>query len=433
VENGITWKQDYNAENRLAAVHKINGDCASGALLESWLFAYDGDGIRVSTAHFVGGTAESLSLYYFGGSYEVTDGAVRKYYSFAGQTIAMKDANGLQYFLTDHLGSIVAVTDSSGTLISEQRYLPFGQTRTDLGPIAQTDYGYTGQRALPDTGLMDYRARFYDPSLGRFAQPDTLIPEQSQGTQAWDRYAYVNNNPLRYSDPSGHFAWLPLIVAAGALLGAAIDYGTQVYNNYQSNGGNVGAALTTNIDLASIGKSALIGAAVGATVAIAAPAVVAAAGDALAGTGLLTGSTALFSAGMTAYGAATTLENALLGTSTAVAASETTALNTPNEIGAWGEQQVSESLPVEVRPFPVSGGQRIYDGRFMGTENAYVEIKTSTRGVITLSPRLRAQIAFDAEMEPKPTWLLVNARPSTGLMSFLREARIPWHQLHIPQ
>jgi RHS repeat-associated protein len=60
-------------------------------------------------------------------------------------------------------------------------------------------------------GLYFYRAasrrdnaRWYDPTLGRFAQPDTLIPEQSQGTQAWDRYAYVNNNPLRYSDPSGH-------------------------------------------------------------------------------------------------------------------------------------------------------------------------------------------------------------------------------------
>jgi hypothetical protein len=40
--------------------------------------------------------------------------------------------------------------------------------------------------------------------LGRFAQPDTIIPEQSQGVQAWDRYAYVNNNPIRYTDPSGH-------------------------------------------------------------------------------------------------------------------------------------------------------------------------------------------------------------------------------------
>jgi hypothetical protein len=44
----------------------------------------------------------------------------------------------------------------------------------------------------------------YDPALGRFAQADTIIPAQSQGVQAWDRYAGMNNNPVRYSDPSGH-------------------------------------------------------------------------------------------------------------------------------------------------------------------------------------------------------------------------------------
>ncbi len=49
-----------------------------------------------------------------------------------------------------------------------------------------------------------YNARWYDPALGRFAQADTIIP-QSQGVQAFDRYAYTNNNPVRYIDPSGHF------------------------------------------------------------------------------------------------------------------------------------------------------------------------------------------------------------------------------------
>jgi hypothetical protein len=43
-----------------------------------------------------------------------------------------------------------------------------------------------------------------DPSLGRFTQPDTIVPTSTQGTQAWDRYAFVNNNPVRYTDPTGH-------------------------------------------------------------------------------------------------------------------------------------------------------------------------------------------------------------------------------------
>ncbi len=56
-----------------------------------------------------------VSLYFMGGLYEVTDGSVKKYYSIAGQTVAVRDDSGLQYLLTDHLGSVVAVTDSGGT------------------------------------------------------------------------------------------------------------------------------------------------------------------------------------------------------------------------------------------------------------------------------------------------------------------------------
>ncbi|MFZ1043038.1 MAG: hypothetical protein WCA79_19615 [Anaerolineales bacterium] len=73
----------------------------------------------------------------------------------------------LKYLLTDQLGSVVAMTDSTGTLISQQRYLPFGQVRTDVGSIMQTDLAFTGQRNLDAQGnvsldLMDYNARMYD-------------------------------------------------------------------------------------------------------------------------------------------------------------------------------------------------------------------------------------------------------------------------------
>ncbi|MGC8787638.1 MAG: hypothetical protein ACP5Q1_09475, partial [Anaerolineae bacterium] len=180
----------------------------------------------------------------------------------------------------------------------------------------------------------------------------------------------VNNNPLRYSDPSGHFAWLPVIVAAGALLGAAIDYGTQVYSNYQSNGENLGAALTTNIDLAAVGKSALAGAAVGLTVAVAAPVAIAAAGDVLTGAGLALGSTELFGAGMAAYGAATALENALLGTSTAVAAAETTAL-------AKYDPEFAAQQLIEGDTIPVSNMEAMIPE---GTPNTFVPSQTIAEG-----------------------------------------------------
>jgi len=66
-----------------------------------------------------------------------------------------------------------------------------------------TDRQYTGQRWGDALGLYDYRARYYDPALGRFIQPDTIVPEPGD-PQALNRYAYVLNNPLRYNDPSGH-------------------------------------------------------------------------------------------------------------------------------------------------------------------------------------------------------------------------------------
>jgi len=211
VEGGVTYTHTYNAENRASSIAKRSGDCATGTILESWSFAYDGDGTRVTTAHFTGtsGTPDSTTSYFMGGQYEVKDSAVKKYYSIAGMMVAMNDGSGLQYILTDHLGSTVAVTNASGTLTSQQRYLPFGAARTiPNSPILGTDFTYTGQRKLDDGmgGIMDYKARFYSPALGRFLQSDSIIPDQSN-PQSWNRFSYVLNNPVLYNDPSGHCAW----------------------------------------------------------------------------------------------------------------------------------------------------------------------------------------------------------------------------------
>jgi RHS repeat-associated protein len=160
------------------------------------------------TAHFTGtqGTPDSATSYFMGGQYEVKDGATKKYYSIAGMMVATQDASGLQYLLTDHLGSTVAVTNASGTLTSQQRYLPFGGTRSiPNSPILATDFGYTGQRLLDAGmgGIMDYKARFYSPYLNRFLQPDTIIPDQTN-PQSWNRFSYVINNPVNFIDPTGH-------------------------------------------------------------------------------------------------------------------------------------------------------------------------------------------------------------------------------------
>jgi RHS repeat-associated protein len=165
---------------------------------------YDDDGNRVMQVDSTG----SITLFLGGGLYTIDDAAgtpvISKYYSIAGQHIAMDRAGTLSYLLTDHLGSVVAVADGSGNLVpdSQQRYMPFGQPRlTATG--STTDFTYTGQRALDEVGLMDYNARWYDATLGRFISADTVVPGASN-PQALNRYAYVVNNPIILSDPSGN-------------------------------------------------------------------------------------------------------------------------------------------------------------------------------------------------------------------------------------
>jgi len=126
----------------------------------------------------------------------------------------------VEYLLGDHLGSTSITTDANGAKVSEMRYKPWGELRytwtsapTTTPAYRLANYTFTGQYSYLDDpttaavtegfGLMFYNARWYDPSLGRFAQADSIIPPQ-QGVQAWDRFAYTNNSSVNYGDPSGH-------------------------------------------------------------------------------------------------------------------------------------------------------------------------------------------------------------------------------------
>ena len=158
-------------------------------------FVYDGDGARVKS------TINGVTTYFVGSHYEKSGSTVTKYYYAGSQRIAMRKGGTLSYLLSDHLGSTSITTNSAGALVSELRYKPWGETRYSNG-TTPTKYTYTGQYSnVSDFGLLFYNARWYDPALGRFAQADSIVPG---GVQGYDRYAYVNNNPVRYTDPSGH-------------------------------------------------------------------------------------------------------------------------------------------------------------------------------------------------------------------------------------
>ncbi len=261
VENGVSYTQGWNQENRLQTV-TVNGATTT--------FTYDGDGKLVKK------TVGITTTYYVNAGYEKTGSVVTKYYYAGSQRVAMRVCTGtngscgpngatstLTYLHADHLGSASLSTNATGGKVSEMRYYPYGEMRS--GAMA-TDRQYTGQRREIGLGLYDYNARYYDPYLNRFIQADSIVPGAASGTgggaatlgydsntrltpltvnlgefaaqinaenrevlqfgaffqwdsktrqehnvpmgpanpQALNRYAYCLNNPLRYTDPTGH-------------------------------------------------------------------------------------------------------------------------------------------------------------------------------------------------------------------------------------
>jgi len=116
------------------------------------------------------------------------------------------------YYHQDGINSVVATSDQAGNVVAAQLFDAWGNRIQSTGNIPQ--YGYTGRE--PDaTGMIYYRARYYDPTLGRFISRD---PIGLQG--GLNQYAYVNNNPINFTDPSGLEVYI-----GGHLAGADIGIG----------------------------------------------------------------------------------------------------------------------------------------------------------------------------------------------------------------
>jgi RHS repeat-associated protein len=135
----------------------------------------------------------------------VDDGS--KAYLHADGLLAEIDAaNAATYPLGDILGSVRGLTNGSGTVTGSASYDVFGAIRSQSGAIS--GFGFTGEQRDATTGFTYLRARYLNPALGRFGSQDTVQPN-APGTQGYNLYTYVANNPTTWVDPSGHYGNTP--------------------------------------------------------------------------------------------------------------------------------------------------------------------------------------------------------------------------------
>ena len=186
-----SFTYQWDAESRMKS---LNGGAVT--------YTYDGDGKRVQKSNG--------KLYWYGMTSDVlleTDTAgnnATEYVFFNGKRIARRDpASAVSYFFSDHLGSSRVVTNSSGGVVEDSDFYPFGGERTVVSSSGNA-YKFTGKERDGESSLDFFNARYYSSSLGRFLSPD---PDNAgsleEDPQRWNGYSYARNNPLLYTDPDG--------------------------------------------------------------------------------------------------------------------------------------------------------------------------------------------------------------------------------------
>lgn len=208
----------YDAENRIVSASGMSGG--------PYCYTYDGNGLRVMKAHANGGSCSgtvTVDMLYWrsisgdtiaetDGSGSTTNSSYNEYIFFAGRRIAQSNpsSGSVYYYFVDHLGSTRVVTTATGTACYEVDYFPYGAENTPSGfsNSCTTRYRFTGYERDAETAHgtsagNDYAfARYYNQRLQRFMSADPLGGSIAD-PQTWNGYAYVRDNPLSWTDPTG--------------------------------------------------------------------------------------------------------------------------------------------------------------------------------------------------------------------------------------
>ncbi len=226
----VGYKFSYNSKNQLIQTQVLAS--TFGSVTKQINYVYDAVGRRMQKSVTDTVSAQSYTrnfiydgqdiMFEFDGSSNLLtqythnpsrmDDVLSVNVTAAGVTAKRALVARTYYFLKDHLGNITSITDGSGNILQKYDYSAFGKILTikdaSGNDVSQnqplhTALTYTGREYEEDTGLFFYRARFYDPSIGRFLQTDPDPGNLKNPISMISKYVYAKNNPLYYTDPTG--------------------------------------------------------------------------------------------------------------------------------------------------------------------------------------------------------------------------------------
>ncbi|MFC0212338.1 RHS repeat-associated core domain-containing protein [Paenibacillus chartarius] len=213
---------DYDDRNRLIKVTLSGGKVVS--------YKYNGDGLLYERTE--GG---QTTRYYYDGSSVIAEGMVqtdgkavlKARYLRGNGLVARVDASGNKtYYLHNGHGDIIGLADVNGNTLNTYSYDIWGNPTSTVEQVQQP-FRYSGEYWDSSTGLQYLRARWYDPSIGRFINEDSYEGDITNPLSL-NLYTYVENNPLRYVDPTGHVK-----VSDNDDLIALTDVFTKKWDSYQ--------------------------------------------------------------------------------------------------------------------------------------------------------------------------------------------------------
>ncbi|MDH5522257.1 MAG: hypothetical protein OEZ14_17180, partial [Acidimicrobiia bacterium] len=260
------------AGNRLTAVvggqtttstYDVLGNLASTSGASSAQFLYNAEGERVKR------TVGSVSAWYYRDGFEL-DNTSRETISITlgDMLVATWDVNDrLWSQATDHLGTPTVARSWSGDQ-EVRRNTPFGSPRSNASAVAggPSDLSFTGQRDDVGTGLLYFGARYYDPLVGQFTQPDTA-------EDGLNRYGYAYNNPLRITDPTGEWGFNSIKKAVGSAGSFVVEHKKEIaivaaIVAVTVVTGGAGAAIAASYGASTVGAAVVGGAVSGAAASV---------------------------------------------------------------------------------------------------------------------------------------------------------------------